>query len=348
MSPSRRGAAFTALVLVAAGPAWPAAFAAAFPPTPAAPARCVPEGVGKDSYCDVAGLRLHYVDWGGEGPAIVLLTGLGDSARVFDDFAPLLTSGHRVIATTRRGYGYSETPERPDYSNASLVADVLGLLDGLGISRASFIGHSIGGGELAAIGELHPDRVDRLVYIDAAYDRSQVPELMAGMPALPAPDAAVRVDFERMVEWRKSALGVDSPAVARNLAQVLVHGAAGWIPRTPPAVGEAVLAGDIEAKVQWSSIRSPSLALFSSKDVSDQLPPGTSGPQRKAALDYSIRVLRPWMLRAQANFIEQSPCAAALEVPRSTHYLFLERPQWTANIVRTFLADEDPCHWQAD
>ena len=49
------------------------------------------------------------------------------------------------------------------------------------------------------------------------------------------------------------------------------------------------------------------------------------------------------MLRAQADFIEESPCGAALEVPRSTHYLFLERPEWTAQAVRSFLSAEDPC-----
>ena len=338
----RRAAALAAAVLIATGPGPLAAREAS---STKGPVRCVPDGVGRDSFCEVEGLRLHYVDWGGDGPAIVLLTGLGDSARIFDDFAPLLADGHRVIVVTRRGYGLSEAPATPDYSNASLVADVLGLLDGLGIARASFVGHSIAGGELATIGVRHPERVDRLVYIDAAYDRSQVPELMAGMPALPAPAAEVRADFDRLVEWRQSALGADSAAVATNLSQVLESGAAGWMSRTPPAVGEAVLAGDIAAKARWSSIRAPSLALFSSKDVADQVPSGASETQRQAVIDYSVRRLRPWMLRAQADFIEQSPCAEALEVPRSTHYLFLERPQWTAEVVRSFLADDNPCRW---
>lgn len=344
MSFLQRAASIAAPAIVAAGLGPLVAYGAA---STAAPARCVPDGVGRDSFCEVEGLRLHYVDWGGNGPAVVLLTGLGDSARIFDDFAPLLTSGHRVIAVTRRGYGLSEAPKTPEYSNASLVADVLGLLDGLGISRASFVGHSIAGGELAAIGELHAARVDRLVYIDAAYDRSNVPELMAGMPALPVPDAEMRADFDRLVEWRQTALGADSPSVARNLSQVLVRGDAGWIPRTPAAVDAAVLAGDIAAKARWGSIPAPSLALFTSKDVADQVPPDASDAQRLAAVGYSIRRIRPWMLRAQADFIEQSPCRAALEVPRSTHYLFLERPEWTARVVRSFLSGQDPCRWSA-
>lgn len=342
----RRAGALAAAVLWAAGLCPLAAEAAAT--GAAASAGCVPDGAGADSFCVVNGLRLHYVDWGGNGPAIVLLAGLGDSARIFDDFARLLNKGHRVIAMTRRGYGQSAAPEVPDYSNATLVADVLGLLDALGIPRASFVGHSIAGGELAALGERHADRVERLVYIDAAYDRSRVPELMARMPPLPLPDAEVRADLDRFARWRQSALGVDSAAVAGNLSQVLVHGAVGWAPRTPPAVGEAVLAGDIAAKARWSAIKSPSLALYSSKDIADQLPPGASESQRQAVVDYSFRVIRPWMLRAQADFIEQSPCGVAIEVPRSTHYLYLERPQWTAQVVLSFLSYDEPCHWHPE
>ena len=76
---------------------------------------------------------------------MILLTGLGDSARIYDDFAPLLAKGHRVIAVTRRGYGASEAPPDNNYSNAALVGDILGLLDALSIPRASFVGHSIAG-----------------------------------------------------------------------------------------------------------------------------------------------------------------------------------------------------------
>ena len=338
--------ALAATVLIAVGLAGRSA------DTPAAsattPARCEPGSAGSDSFCVVNGLRLHYVDWGGPGPVIVLLAGLGDSARIFDDFARLLVAGHRVIAVTRRGYGQSAAPADSDYSNSALVSDVLGLLDSLGIARASFVGHSISGGELAALGELHADRVERLVYIDAAYDRSTVPELMARMPPMPLPDAETRADFDRLVQWRKSALGVNSPAVAENLSRILVRRETNWVARTPPDIDRQVLAGDIASKAHWSAIRSPSLALYSSKDTADQIPPSAPAAQRQAMVDYSIRNIRPWMLRAQADFIEQSPCASAVELPHSTHYLFLERPQWTAQAVLSFLADKDPCRWQDD
>jgi hypothetical protein len=54
------------------------------------------------------------------------------------------------------------------------------------------------------------------------------------------------------------------------------------------------------------------------------------------------------MLRAQADFLKRTGCGSTVEVPRSTHYLFLERPKWTAKSVLALLASADPCHYPAD
>jgi pimeloyl-ACP methyl ester carboxylesterase len=318
------------------------------PRSPPPSAHCAASRIGQDSFCTVAGLRLHYVDWGGSGSTLILLAGLGDSARIFDDFAPLLALGHRVIAITRRGYGASSAPGDGSYSNAALVGDTLGLMDALSIPRASFIGHSIAGGELATLGADHAERVDRLIYIDASYDRTLVPELMAHVPPLPAPDATVRHDLDSLTRWREATLGVQLPAVRDNLGQTMLPGPDGLVPRTAQSVNSAVLGGDIASKPRWDSIAAPSLAFFTSKDVSDQVPPEATTAQRAAFLDYSVKMLRPWMLRAQADFVERTRCGVAIEVPRSTHYLFLERSTWTAKTILEFLASEDPCRYTSN
>jgi len=62
-------------------------------------------------------------------------------------------------------------------------------------------------------------------------------------------------------------------------------------------------------------------------------------------VDYSIHQIRPWMLRAQADFIEHKQCGVAQELPRSTHYFFLTDPAWTASAILGFLDARDPCHW---
>ena len=52
-------------------------------------------------------VKSEVLDWGGTGPPLVLLSGLGNTAHVFDDFAPKLTAAYRVYGITRRGYGAS-------------------------------------------------------------------------------------------------------------------------------------------------------------------------------------------------------------------------------------------------
>ena len=69
-------------------------------------------------------VKLEVLDWGGSGRPIVLLTGSGDTAHVFDDFAPQLTSQYRVYGITRRGFGVSSHPES-GYSDQRLADDVL-------------------------------------------------------------------------------------------------------------------------------------------------------------------------------------------------------------------------------
>jgi alpha-beta hydrolase superfamily lysophospholipase len=57
------------------------------------------------------GVQLEVLDWGGSGPALVLLAGLGSTAHHYDDFAPALTARYRVVGVTRRGHrGSSAAP----------------------------------------------------------------------------------------------------------------------------------------------------------------------------------------------------------------------------------------------
>ena len=307
------------------------------------PSSCKPAAIGADSFCSVGGVRLHYVDWGGEGPAIVLLTGLGDSARIFDDLAPRLAHGHHVIAVTRRGYGLSDHSQR-DYSNAALVGDVLGLMDALAIPRASFVGHSIAGGELSTIGARHADRVERLVYLDSAYDRTRALELTNNVPKTAGPTAADTASIGAMVRWREAVLGTNSRAVRENVIDTMHEGPKGLVPATPPSVMLAVLAGDVAAKPDYSAIAAPSLALYSSKDVAEQVPAGTPADVRRKVADYETHTIRPWMLREQADFLEHKKCGVAVELPHSTHYFFLTSPDWTARTILKYLGAADPCH----
>ena len=112
--------------------------------------------------------RLQYLDWGGRGPHVVLLHGWNSNAHVFDDLAPRLTDSLQVVALTLPGFGESDAPGS-GYSLDTAADAVVAALDSLGIARASFAGHSFGGWIMTRLATRHPTRVERLIYLDAAF-----------------------------------------------------------------------------------------------------------------------------------------------------------------------------------
>jgi non-heme chloroperoxidase len=115
------------------------------------------------------GVKLAVLDWGGTGRPLVLLTGQGATAHVFDEFALNFTAHHHVYGITRRGYGLSDkpAPTPENYDANRLGDDVLAVIDALKLDRPFVAGHSIAGEELSSIGSRHPERVAGLIYLDA-------------------------------------------------------------------------------------------------------------------------------------------------------------------------------------
>jgi non-heme chloroperoxidase len=113
-------------------------------------------------------VELEVLDWGGTGRPIILLSGLGDTAHVFDRFAAKLIGRYHVYGITRRGFGASSAPPS-GYSADRLGDDVLAVMEVLKLHKPVLVGHSIGGEELSSIGSRHPDKIAGVVYLDAAY-----------------------------------------------------------------------------------------------------------------------------------------------------------------------------------
>src|SRR5687768_16921727 len=153
----------------------------------------------KIGFIRVNGIKLHYLDWGGKGETILLLTGFGDSAHIFDDLAPQFTDHFRVLGLTRRGHGQSDKPET-GYDTATLVEDIRQFLEALNIKRVVLVGHSLAGDELTRFAGEHPARVVKLVYLDAAYDRAGLLELMKQSP----PElSSAKTDLESLDSFRR-------------------------------------------------------------------------------------------------------------------------------------------------
>src|SRR5262249_28256431 len=111
--------------------------------------------------------RLHY--WrGGRGTPLVLVHGFGTEAAV-NWHAQLVafTPQYDVLAPDLPGFGPSE-PLPQTNCIALQVRCLRTLLDDLGIAKVSLVGHSMGGWISLAFAASHPERVDRLVVVDAA------------------------------------------------------------------------------------------------------------------------------------------------------------------------------------
>jgi pimeloyl-ACP methyl ester carboxylesterase len=104
---------------------------------------------------------------GADGPPLVLLHGLAGSQAWWRRNLPALSSAFRVVAIDLPGFGSSHPDARLILDE--VPAQVVALLDELGIERAHVIGHSMGGLVAGGLAADHPERVDRLVLVDAGF-----------------------------------------------------------------------------------------------------------------------------------------------------------------------------------
>jgi pimeloyl-ACP methyl ester carboxylesterase len=137
-----------------------------------------------DQFVQVNNIRLHYIDHHHDhrvvGPTLILLPGLTANAHCFDGLIQAgLSQRLRVLTLDLRGRGLSDKPAA-GYSMADHAADVIALLDALEIERVVIGGHSFGGLLTFYLAANFPERVSKLVVIDAAVKlvNSQTRELI--------------------------------------------------------------------------------------------------------------------------------------------------------------------------
>jgi pimeloyl-ACP methyl ester carboxylesterase len=152
------------------------------------------------------GVRLAARDFGGTGPAAVLLHGLGGHVGEWVDTAAFLSETHRVVALDARGHGDSE--RRPaDVSLEARVADVVLAIERLELAPAVVIGQSLGAIAALLVASERPDLTRALVLVDAspAASDDDVGDTIAGLATWPDP----RFDLDVMERTLRSTLGRD-------------------------------------------------------------------------------------------------------------------------------------------
>src|SRR3954462_15895240 len=123
----------------------------------------------------------------GSGPPVVLIHGMVNSSRHWEDVALRLARDHTVIAPDLIGHGASPT-FRGDYSLGAHAASIRDLLAVIGIERATFVGHSLGGGVVLQFFYQFPQRVERLALVSSGGLGPEVSPLLrsAALPGFAA------------------------------------------------------------------------------------------------------------------------------------------------------------------
>lgn len=116
-------------------------------------------------YVEPHGDRIAYRE-AGSGEVVLLIHGMAGSSDAWQTVLPELAKHYRVIAPDLLGHGQSVKP-RTDYSLGAFAASLRDLLDELGVSEATVVGHSLGGGVAMQFLYQHPEHCQRLVLISS-------------------------------------------------------------------------------------------------------------------------------------------------------------------------------------
>jgi pimeloyl-ACP methyl ester carboxylesterase len=284
-------------------------------------------------------VRLEVIDWGGKGKTIVFLAGLKNTAHIFDDYAPQFTDSYHVIGITRRGFGASSQPMSK--SLRTWVDDIHTVLDYLKISRAILIGHSIAGNELTKFASIYPSRVEKLVYLDAAYDYV---DMLKSMPEYPSPPAATALDsssIEHLQEYNIRVLHECRYPLAEwyNILKLAADGRIiGDV--TPSSVRLCIF--DSLEHPAYDKINSPAFSIFVKYETIKQMFPYfdllDSINQVKAANAFQSD--EKWSNKSRLQFENALKVNKVLTVTNADHYVFLSNPKETSSAIRKFLLDD--------
>ena len=284
-------------------------------------------GVPQESWADVGELRIRYLDWGGDGPALLALHGLASSGHWYERVAAQLSPNYRIIAPDQRGHG--QTTQAPSgYDWQTLAGDLAGLLDHLGVDQVGVLGHSWGGHVAANLAARFPQRVSRLVMIDGGFQNGHLlpdaTEATFRARFGPRDVSGNREEFlERLRIQLAECWGED---LERILLTMVYEDERGQI--------RDILDPDHHAQVLTAMWSEPPSEFIPKISCPVLIVP--AGPQADRANTEFAR-MRVIMVAAAAQVARQG---RVQWIPETIHDIGYHKPQELAQVIREFLGEE--------
>jgi len=289
------------------------------------------------------GVRLEVLDWGGSGRTVVLLAGGGNTAHVFDEFAPRLTPDFHVVGITRRGFGASGF-RSDDNTPDSLGDDVGAVIDALKLDRPVLVGHSFAGLEMSSVATRYPHRVAGLVYLEAGYSYafdngkgSDVMEMMKlNAPQPPPPGAADLASFRALQQYFQRIDGFSIPEAEFRAQRK--EGPSGRVGDSLEAPEGPMLMAVLEEKKRYTQIPVAALFLFANPhSVGPWVDGSTYATVQTEARAYSTELTE--LTGKQVKAVKDGlPTARVITIPGAHHYIYLSNTSEVLREMRGFLS----------
>lgn len=219
---------------------------------------------------------LQVLDQGNRAdPPLVLIHGFASSLHWWDKLAPLLTPHYRVIRMDLLGSGGSESPPSGNYTVEDQATALGEMLQRLGVTRATVIGHSLGGAVAVALAEQRPAEVARLVILDTSVHAANAslgkianlsmqpligPALKLLLDLEPA-SSATHAEAVAFAPGFSTALGFENPLEPGLDLQEMTDTA---YVETQHAFDQFTTAEPLETRLK--ALRKPLLVIFGAKD----------------------------------------------------------------------------------
>lgn len=262
-----------------------------------------------------------YVRVGGQGPAVVLLHGFGDTGDMWAPLAAVLAKDHRVIVPDLRGMGLSAHPDT-GYTKKNQAVDIAGVMDALNVQKADLVTHDIGNMVGYAMAAQYPSRVTRWAVIDAP------------LPGIGDWDNIIRSP----VLWHFNFRGPDEERLVRGRERIYLDRFWNELSANPRMIDE-------ETRRHYASLYARPHAIH---DAFEQFGAfAQDAMDNKALLAKGGKITMPvFAIGAEKSF------GAAMSddlrfvagsvtggiVPNSGHWIMEENPQATIKLVTEFLA----------